>query len=198
MRFPVGEVQYEVKRRCQKTPGFYTFWRKNLSQKVNIKSVINTSLGQQITNSRKNTIILISYRRHLKLLGGLKLTHGPCSCSNWHGGTQADRLQTLTTEDLGSIPYQTVWDLWLTKWRWRRIFKEFFTFHVTISFNKQYIFVYYKGHISQKLTARAQRLFAFEHNTLGATPLLERRSGMDPIQQMCSCPQTLDRILNVM
>jgi hypothetical protein len=35
----------------------------------------------------------------------------------------------------GSIPGQSIWDLWWTKWHWDRIFPEFFGFPLSMSFH---------------------------------------------------------------
>jgi hypothetical protein len=36
----------------------------------------------------------------------------------------------------GSIPLQSMWDLWWTKWHWHRSFPEYFGFPLSISFHR--------------------------------------------------------------
>jgi hypothetical protein len=36
----------------------------------------------------------------------------------------------------GSIPGQSMWDLWWTKWHWDRFFSEYFGFPLSISFHR--------------------------------------------------------------
>ena len=36
----------------------------------------------------------------------------------------------------GSIPDQSMWDLWWTKWHWDRFFPEYFGFPLSVSFHR--------------------------------------------------------------
>jgi hypothetical protein len=36
----------------------------------------------------------------------------------------------------GSIPGQSMWDLWWTKWHWDRFFPDYFGFPLSISFHR--------------------------------------------------------------
>jgi hypothetical protein len=39
----------------------------------------------------------------------------------------------------GSIPDQSMWDLWWTKWHWDRFFFQYFGFPLSVSFHRCYI-----------------------------------------------------------
>jgi hypothetical protein len=41
-----------------------------------------------------------------------------------------------------SLPGQSMWDLWWTKWHWDRLFSEFFGFPLSISFHRRSAYSY--------------------------------------------------------
>jgi hypothetical protein len=52
---------------------------------------------------------------------------------------QAVSRRPLTGGGLTSIPGQSMWDLWQTKWQWDGFFPEYFGFHLSISFHRSFI-----------------------------------------------------------
>jgi hypothetical protein len=46
------------------------------------------------------------------------------------------RSREQQQDDFGSIPHQSMWDLWWTKWHWDRVFPEYFGFPLSVSFHR--------------------------------------------------------------
>jgi hypothetical protein len=49
---------------------------------------------------------------------------------------QAVSRRSLTVQGPGSIPGQSMWDLWWTKWHWDRFCPEYFGFSLSIAFHR--------------------------------------------------------------
>jgi hypothetical protein len=68
----------------------------------------------------------------VQTLRNIKYIHWPC-----HGS--GGQSPASHRGGPGSIPGQSMWDLWWTKWHWDRFFSMYFGFFLSISFHRCYI-----------------------------------------------------------
>jgi hypothetical protein len=82
----------------------------------------------------------------------------------------------------GSIPGQSIWDLWWTKWHWHRFFPEYFGFPLSVSFHRCSITRkrtknnnHHRRHLHHRVAQEASRLRCVRNVCCGALHHLKIR-----------------------